>query len=182
MNYIQTEIDGVWIIEPKVFNDARGYFMEAFKEEEFRANIGDVHFVQDNESKSSFGVLRGLHYQKGEYSQAKLVRGIKGKVLDVAVDLRRSSPTFGKYVSVELSEENKRQFFIPRGFAHGFLVLSEEAIFTYKVDNGYAPQAEASIRFNDETIGIDWPVAESQFILSEKDGHAVSFKDAEYFE
>lgn len=182
MNYIQTEIDGVWIIEPKVFNDARGYFMEAFKEEEFRSNIGDVHFVQDNESKSSFGVLRGLHYQKGEYSQAKLVRVIKGKVLDVAVDLRRSSPTFGKYVSVELSEENKRQFFIPRGFAHGFLVLSEEAIFTYKVDNGYAPQAEASIRFNDETIGIDWPVAESQFILSEKDGHAVSFKDAEYFE
>lgn len=182
MNYIQTEIDGVWIIEPRVFNDARGYFMEAFKEEEFRANIGDVHFVQDNESKSSFGVLRGLHYQKGEYSQAKLVRVIKGKVLDVAVDLRRSSPTFGKYVSVELSEENKRQFFIPSGFAHGFLVLSDEAIFTYKVDNGYAPQAEASIRFNDETVGIDWPVAESQFIVSEKDGHAVSFKDAEYFE
>ena len=178
MNYIQTEIDGVWIIEPKVFNDARGYFMEAFKEGEFRANIGNVHFVQDNESKSSFGVLRGLHYQKGEYCQAKLVRVIKGKVLDVAVELRRSSPTFGKYVSVELSEENKRQFFIPRGFAHGFLVLSEEAIFTYKVDNGYAPQAEASIRFNDETIGIDWPVAESQFILSEKDGQAVSFKDA----
>ena len=173
MNYIQTEIDGVWIIEPRVFNDARGYFMEAFKEEEFRANIGDVHFVQDNESKSSFGVLRGLHYQKGEYSQAKLVRVIKGKVLDVAVDLRRSSPTFGKYVSVELSEENKRQFFIPRGFAHGFLVLSDEAIFTYKVDNGYAPQAEASIRFNDETVGIDWPVAESQFIVSEKDGMSV---------
>ena len=182
MNYIQTASDGVWIIEPRVFNDARGYFMEAFKEEEFRANIGDVHFVQDNESKSSFGVLRGLHYQKGEYSQAKQVRVIKGKVLDVAVDLRRSSPTFGKYVSVELSEENKRQFFIPRGFAHGFLVLSDEAIFTYKVDNGYAPQAEASIRFNDETVGIDWPVAESQFIVSEKDGHAVSFKDAEYFE
>ena len=182
MNYIQTEIEGVWIIEPKVFNDARGYFMEAFKEGEFRANIGNVHFVQDNESKSSFGVLRGLHYQKGEYSQAKLVRVIKGKVLDVAVDLRQSSPTFGKYVSVELSEENKRQFFIPRGFAHGFLVLSEEAIFTYKVDNGYAPQAEASIRFNDETVGIYWPVAESQLLLSEKDGHAVSFKDAEYFE
>ena len=182
MNYIQTEIEGVWIIEPKVFNDARGYFMEAFKEGEFRANIGNVHFVQDNESKSSFGVLRGLHYQKGEYSQAKLVRVIKGKVLDVAVDLRQSSPTFGKYVSVELSEENKRQFFIPRGFAHGCLVLSEEAIFTYKVDNGYAPQAEASIRFNDETVGIDWPVAESQLLLSEKDGHAVSFKDAEYFE
>lgn len=182
MNYIQTEIEGVWIIEPKVFNDARGYFMEAFKEDEFRANIGDVHFVQDNESKSSFGVLRGLHYQKGEYSQAKLVRVIKGKVLDVAVDLRQSSPTFGKYASVELSEENKRQFFIPRGFAHGFLVLSEEAIFTYKVDNRYAPQAEASIRFDDETVGIEWPVDKSQFIVSEKDGHAVSFKDAEYFE
>ena len=182
MNYIQTEIEGVWIIEPKVFNDARGYFMEAFKEGEFRANIGNVHFVQDNESKSSFGVLRGLHYQKGEYSQAKLVRVIKGKVLDVAVDLRQSSPTFGKYVSVELSEENKRQFFIPRGFAHGFLVLSEEAIFTYKVDNGYAPQAEASIRFNDETVGIDCPVAESQLLLTEKDGQAVSFKDAQYFE
>ena len=182
MNYIQTEIDGVWLIEPKVFSDSRGYFMEAFKKEEFEKYIGPVNFIQDNESKSSFGVLRGLHYQKGEYSQAKLVRVIKGKVLDVAVDLRRSSPTFGKYVSVELSEENKRQFFIPRGFAHGFLVLSDEAIFTYKVDNGYAPQAEASIRFNDETVGIDWPVAESQFIVSEKDGHAVSFKDAEYFE
>ena len=182
MNYIQTEIDGVWIIEPKVFNDARGYFMEAFKEEEFRANIGDVHFVQDNESNPLSAYCAGCIIRKAKYSQAKLVRVIKGKVLDVAVDLRRSSPTFGKYVSVELSEENKRQFFIPRGFAHGFLVLSEEAIFTYKVDNGYAPQAEASIRFNDETIGIDWPVAESQFILSEKDGHAVSFKDAEYFE
>ena len=182
MNYIQTEIDGVWLIEPKVFRDERGYFMEAFKEEDFKAHIGDVHFVQDNESKSSFGVLRGLHYQKGEYCQSKLVRVIKGKVLDVAVDLRRTSPTFGKYVSVELSEENQRQFFIPRGFAHGFLVLSDEAIFTYKVDNVYAPQAEASIRFNDETVGIDWPVAESQLLLSEKDGHAVSFKDAEYFE
>lgn len=181
MNYIQTEIDGVWIIEPRVFSDARGYFMEAFKEEEFKAHVGDVHFVQDNESKSSFGVLRGLHYQKGEWSQAKLVRVIKGKVLDVAVDMRRSSPTFGKYVSVELSEENKRQFFIPRGFAHGFLVLSDEAVFTYKVDNVYAPQAEASVRYNDETIGIDWPVAEADMLLSEKDARAVSFKDAEHF-
>ena len=121
MNYIQTEIDGVWLIEPKVLRDERGYFMEAFKEEEFKMHIGDVHFIQDNESKSSFGVLRGLHYQKGEYCQSKLVRVIKGKVLDVAVDLRQSSPTFGKYVSAELSEENQRQFFIPRGFAHGFL-------------------------------------------------------------
>ena len=131
MNYIQTEIDGVWLIEPKVFSDERGYFMEAFKKEEFEANIGPVDFVQDNESKSSFGVLRGLHYQKGEHSQAKLVRVIKGEVLDVAVDLRKSSPTFGKHVCVLLSEENKRQFFIPRGFAHGFAVLSDEAIFTY---------------------------------------------------
>ncbi len=182
MNYIQTEINGVWLIEPRVFSDQRGYFMEAFKEDEFKANVGDVHFVQDNESQSSFGVLRGLHYQKGEYSQAKLVRVIKGKVLDVAVDLRKSSPTFGKYVSVELSDENKRQFFIPRGFAHGFLVLSEEATFTYKVDNTYAPQYEASIQYNDETIGIDWPIAQDQMILSDKDGKAVSLKDAELFE
>ena len=138
--------------------------------------------MQDNESKSSFGVLRGLHYQKGEYSQAKLVRVLKGKVLDVAVDLRRSSPTFGKHVSVLLSEENKRQFFIPRGFAHGFAVLSEEAIFTYKVDNKYAPQAEASILYNDEALGIDWPLAESQMLLSAKDREGTAFKDAVYFE
>ncbi|SHJ02611.1 dTDP-4-dehydrorhamnose 3,5-epimerase [Bacteroides stercorirosoris] len=181
MNYIQTEIDGVWLIEPKVFRDERGYFMEAFKEEEFKAHVGNVHFIQDNESKSSFGVLRGLHYQKGEYCQAKLVRVIKGKVLDVAVDLRQSSPTFGKYVSAELSEENQRQLFIPRGFAHGFLVLSDEAVFTYKVDNAYTPQAEASIRFNDETIGIDWPVAEEQLLLSPKDKVAPLFREAVYF-
>lgn len=182
MNYIQTEINGVWLIEPKVFSDARGYFMEAFKEEEFRKNIGDVYFIQDNESKSSYGVLRGLHYQKEEYSQAKLVRVIRGKVLDVAVDLRQSSPTFGKHVSVELSDENKRQFFIPRGFAHGFLVLSEEAIFTYKVDNAYAPQAEASIRFDDAKLAIDWPIAKEQLLLSEKDSRAVDFDNAIYFE
>ena len=183
MNYIQTEIEGVWVIEPKVFHDARGYFMEAFKEEEFRAQVGDVHFIQDNESRSSFGVLRGLHYQKGAYSQAKLVRVIKGRVLDVAVDLRRSSPTFGRYVSAELSEENNRQFFIPRGFAHGFLVLSDDAIFTYKVDNVYAPQAEASIRYDDETIGIDWPVGSDEMLLSEKDrAHAVALRDADCFE
>ena len=182
MNYIQTEIDGVWLIEPKVFRDERGYFMEAFKEEDFKAHIGDVHFVQDNESKSSFGVLRGLHYQKGEYSQAKLVRVLKGEVLDVAVDLRKSSPTFGKHVCVLLSEENKRQFFIPRGFAHGFAVLSEEAVFTYKVDNKYAPQSEASIIYNDATLGIDWPLAESQMLLSPKDKEGMAFKDAVYFE
>jgi len=183
MNYVQTEIDGVWVIEPKVFDDARGYFMEAYKKEEFDKNIKEVNFIQDNESKSSFGVLRGLHYQKGDYSQAKLVRVIVGEVLDVAVDLRKSSPTFGKYVSVLLSAENKRQFFIPRGFAHGFLVLSEEAVFTYKVDNVYAPQSEASIKYNDPVIGIDWPIAPQQVKLSEKDlNKALCFDEAEVFE
>lgn len=182
MNYIQTEIDGVWLIEPKVLSDERGYFMEAYKKEEFDANIGPVNFIQDNESKSCFGVLRGLHYQKGEYSQAKLVRVLKGEVLDVAVDLRQSSPTFGKHVGALLSEENKRQFFIPRGFAHGFAVLSEEAVFTYKVDNRYTPQAEATILYNDKTLGIDWLLAESQMVLSAKDRKGTAFKDAVYFE
>lgn len=182
MIYTQTEIDGVWVIEPNVFTDDRGYFMEAFKKEEFEKNIGEINFIQDNESKSCFGVLRGLHYQKGEFSQAKLVRVIKGKVLDVAVDLRQSSPTFGKYVSVELSEENKRMFFIPRGFAHGFLVLSEEAIFTYKVDNSYAPQAEATIMYNDRDINIEWPIAEEQLVMSAKDRQAVALKDAETYQ
>lgn len=183
MNYIQTAIEGVWIIEPKVFNDQRGYFFEAWKQAEFDEHIGrHVSFIQDNESKSSYGVLRGLHYQKGEFSQAKLVRVIKGCVLDVAVDIRKSSSTFGKYVAVELSEENKRQFFIPRGFAHGFLVLSDEAIFTYKVDNVYAPQAEASIRWNDETIGIDWPIDAKDVLISEKDLKACSIQEAELFD
>lgn len=183
MDYIQTEIDGVWLIQPKVFKDDRGYFMEAFKQEEFEANVGEVHFIQDNESKSSYGVLRGLHYQKGSLSQAKLVRVIMGKVLDVAVDLRKSSPTFGKYVSVLLSDDNKRQFFIPKGFAHGFLVLSEEAIFSYKVDEPYAPNSEASIRYDDPTIGVDWPISAQQLNLSDKDlNKAVSFNDAEIFE
>ena len=145
MEYRKTEIDGVYILEPRVFNDDRGYFFEAWKKEDFEEHVGKVDFIQDNESKSSYGVLRGLHYQKENYSQAKLVRVIKGKVLDVAVDIRKSSPTFGKHVMVELSDENKRQFFIPRGFAHGFSVLSDEAIFTYKVDNIYAPQHEANI-------------------------------------
>lgn len=183
MNYIQTAIEGVWVIEPKVFNDQRGYFFEAWKQAEFDEHIGrHVSFIQDNESKSSYGVLRGLHYQKGEFSQAKLVRVIKGRVLDVAVDIRKSSSTFGKYVAVELSEENKRQFFIPRGFAHGFLVLSDEAIFTYKVDNVYAPQAEASIRWNDETIGIDWPIDAKDVLTSEKDLKACSIQEAELFD
>lgn len=183
MNYIQAAIEGVWVIEPKVFNDQRGYFFEAWKQAEFDEHIGrHVSFIQDNESKSSYGVLRGLHYQKGEFSQAKLVRVIKGCVLDVAVDIRKKSSTFGKYVAVELSEENKRQFFIPRGFAHGFLVLSDEAIFTYKVDNVYAPQAEASIRWNDETIGIDWPIDTKDVLTSEKDLKACSIQEAELFD
>ena len=182
MEYIKTEIEGVYIIEPKVFNDARGYFMEAWKQTEFNEYIGKVDFIQDNESKSSFGVLRGLHYQKGDLSQAKLVRVIKGKVLDVAVDIRKSSPTFGKHVMVELSEDNKRQFFIPRGFAHGFLVLSEEAIFTYKVDNPYAPQAETGIRWNDPDLAIEWPIDFSEVQTSEKDLKQPFFKNAEVFD
>lgn len=181
MNYIKTEIDGVFILEPKVFEDSRGYFFEAFKYSDFEKNIGKISFIQDNESKSSRGVLRGLHYQKGEYSQAKLVRVISGRVLDVAVDLRVNSKTFGKYVMVELSGENKRQFFIPRGFAHGFLVLSDEAIFTYKVDNVYSPENEASIRFDDPEIGIKWPMDSDEIMTSKKDLAAVSFKNAEYF-
>lgn len=182
MDYLKTEIEGVYIIEPRVFNDARGYFMEAWKQEEFNEHIGRVDFIQDNESKSSFGVLRGLHYQKGEASQAKLVRVIKGKVLDVAVDIRRSSSTFGKHVMVELSEDNKRQFFIPHGFAHGFLVLSQEAVFTYKVDRPYAPQAEAGIRWNDPDLAIEWPIDPGQVQTSAKDLVQPLFKDAELFD
>lgn len=181
MEYIKTEIDGVWIIQPKVFNDARGYFFEAWKKEEFERHVGRVDFIQDNESKSSYGVLRGLHYQKGDCSQAKLVRVIKGRVVDVAVDIRRNSPTFGKYVMVELSDENKRQFFIPRGFAHGFLVLSDEAVFTYKVDNPYAPQSEASIRFDDPDIAINWPIDAKDILTSAKDLNALSLKEAKLF-
>ncbi|MCQ2208904.1 MAG: dTDP-4-dehydrorhamnose 3,5-epimerase [Paludibacteraceae bacterium] len=182
MIFTEQEIKGVWVIEPKVFEDSRGYFMEAFKQNEFEEFVGKVDFVQDNESKSSYGVLRGLHYQKGEFSQAKLVRVIKGKVLDVAIDIRKSSPTFGKHVAVLLSEDNKKQLFIPRGFAHGFVVLSEEAIFTYKVDNVYAPQADAGIMYNDPTIGIEWPIKESEMLLSEKDKKHPYLKDAVLFE
>ena len=182
MEYKQTDIEGVYILEPRVFNDARGYFMEAWKRQEFEEHIGKVDFIQDNESKSSRGVLRGLHYQKGDFSQAKLVRVIKGRVLDVAVDIRRSSATYGKHVMVELSEENKRQFFIPRGFAHGFLVLSDEAIFTYKVDNVYTPQAEAGIRWNDPALGIEWPIDPAEVLTSEKDLKQPLLKDAALFE
>lgn len=182
MEYKKTAIDGVFIIEPKVFHDDRGYFFEAWKQAEFEAHVGKVNFIQDNESKSTYGVLRGLHYQKGESAQAKLVRVIKGKVLDVAVDIRKSSPTFGQHVAVELSDENKRQFFIPRGFAHGFLVLSDEAIFTYKVDNVYDPKSEASIRWNDEKLGIDWQINATDVITSEKDLNAHCLSDADVFD
>lgn len=182
MIFTEQEIKGVWVIEPKVFSDSRGYFMEAFKQNEFEEHIGKVNFIQDNESKSSHGVLRGLHYQKGKFSQAKLVRVIKGEVIDVAVDIRKSSPTFGKHVAVLLSEENKKQLFIPRGFAHGFLVKSEEAIFTYKVDNVYAPQADAGIMFNDPTIGIKWDIPAEQMILSEKDKKHPFLLEAEVFD
>ena len=183
MDYKKTEIEGVYIIQPKVFKDNRGYFMETFRQSDFDAGIGrHGESIQDNESKSSRGGLRGLHYQKGEASQAKLVRVIKGRVVDVAVDIRRSSKTFGRYVMVELSEENKTQFFIPRGFAHGFLVLSDEAIFTYKVDNAYAPQQEASIRYDDPDIAIEWPMDMAEVITSEKDMNARWLRDAETFD
>ncbi len=182
MIFTEQKIKGVWVIEPKVFADSRGYFMEAFKQNEFEEHVGKVNFIQDNESKSSFGVLRGLHYQKGEFSQAKLVRVIKGEVIDVAVDIRKSSPTFGQHVAVLLSEENKKQLFIPRGFAHGFLVKSEEAIFTYKVDNFYAPQADAGIAFDDPDIAINWDIPSEQMLLSEKDKKHPRLKDAEVFE
>lgn len=182
MEYIETAIKGVYLIEPRVFTDGRGYFFESWKQAEFNASVAPIDFIQDNESKSSYGVLRGLHYQKGEFSQAKLVRVIKGRVLDVAVDIRRSSPTFGQHIMVELSEENKRQLFIPRGFAHGFLVLSPEAIFTYKVDNIYAPQAEAGIRWNDPTLNIQWPIDISQVMTSEKDLKQPLLQDAVLFE
>ncbi len=169
MNIIETSIEGVVILEPRIFADDRGYFFESFSQKVFDELVRPIHFVQDNESKSKYGVLRGLHFQKGEHAQSKLVRVVKGKVWDVAVDIRRGSPTFGKYVSVELSEENKRQFFIPRGFAHGFAVLSQEAVFQYKCDHYYAPESEGAIAWNDPDIGIDWPVAASDILLSEKD-------------
>ncbi len=181
MNFTETEIKGVWIVEPKRFGDARGYFMESFKLEEFRKHIGDITFVQDNESMSTRGVLRGLHFQKGEFSQAKLVRVSRGAVLDVAVDLRGGSPTYGKYVAVELSQDNARQLFIPRGMAHGFLVLSDEAQFQYKVDNVYAPQSEATLRFDDETVAVNWPIAREEMLLSPKDLKGMSLSEVTPF-
>lgn len=169
MNIIKTDIEGVIIIEPKVFGDDRGYFFESFSQKEFEEKVCKTTFVQDNESKSKYGVLRGLHFQKPPYAQAKLVRVVKGKVLDVAVDIRKDSPTFGKHVTIELSEENKRQLFIPKGFAHGFAVLSEEAVFQYKCDNYYTPQAEGGILWNDPALNIDWKLPIEDVILSEKD-------------
>ncbi len=169
MNVIKTKIDGVVIIEPKVFGDERGYFFESFSSRRFEEEVCKTTFVQDNESKSSYGVLRGLHFQKGEYAQAKLVRVVQGKVLDVAVDIRKDSPTFGQHVAVELSDENKRQFFVPRGFAHGFVVLSKEAIFQYKCDNFYAPENEGGIAWNDPALEIDWKIDPRDAKLSEKD-------------
>ena len=177
MNFIKTELDGVIIVEPRVFEDARGYFFESYNEAEFVKNGIINKFVQDNQSKSSYGVVRGLHCQLGEFAQAKLVRVLQGCVLDVAVDIRKNSPTFGKYVAVELSDENKRQLFIPRGFLHGFSVLSETAVFAYKCDNLYAPHAEFGIRFDDPDIGIDWKVPADKIITSAKDNIAKGLKD-----
>ena len=169
MEVIRTSIPDVVILEPRVFEDARGYFFESWSQRVFDTLVRPVHFVQDNESCSSYGVVRGLHFQKGAFSQSKLVRVVEGRVLDVAVDIRRGSPTFGRHVAVELSAEDHRQLFIPRGFAHGFSVLSERAVFQYKCDNYYAPQAESAIRWDDPSLGIDWRIPSSSIILSDKD-------------
>ena len=179
MNIIKTEIPGLLIIEPKVFEDHRGYFLESYNENLFKQHGIDVRFVQDNESKSSFGVLRGLHYQLEPYSQTKLVRVLQGKVMDVALDLRKGSPTFGKWFAIELSAENKKQFLIPKGFAHGFSVLSETAIFSYKCDDFYKPDAERGILFNDPALNIDWGLDLLKAVVSEKDHHNPIFEKAE---
>ena len=178
MEIIKTAIEGVVIIEPRLFKDDRGYFFESFSQREFTEKVRKVDFVQDNESKSSYGVLRGLHFQKPPYAQSKLVRVIKGSVLDVAVDIRKGSPTFGEHVAVELTEENHRQFFIPRGFAHGFVVLTEEVIFQYKCDNFYAPQCEGALAWDDPALKIDWKVSADKIILSGKDQHHECLEDA----
>lgn len=177
MEIIKTNIEGVVIIEPRIFKDDRGYFFESFSQREFEEKVCKTTFVQDNESKSSYGVLRGLHFQKPPFAQSKLVRVIKGAVLDVAVDIRKGSLTFGQYVSVELTGENHRQFFIPRGFAHGFSVLSEEVIFQYKCDNFYSPQSEGAIAWNDPDLNIDWRIPAEKVVLSEKDSKHPRLKD-----
>jgi len=172
------EIDGPLVLEPRIFTDARGYFFESYSKKEFKQQTGlDIDFVQDNESASSYGVLRGLHFQKPPFCQAKLVRVIRGSVLDVAVDLRKGSPTYGKYVAVELTEDNHRQFFVPRGFAHGFSVLSERAVFQYKCDNFYAPQSEGSIAWDDADVAVDWRLPADKIILSAKDSNGLKLKD-----
>lgn len=177
MKMTRTDIEGLIVIEPRVFGDSRGYFFESFSQREFEKEVGQVRFVQDNESKSSYGVVRGLHFQKPPHTQSKLVRVVKGRVLDVAVDLRRDSKTYGKYFSVELTEDNHLQLFIPKGFAHGFAVLSDEAVFQYKCDEFYAPESEGAIAWNDPDIGVDWQIPEDKVILSEKDKKHPSFKD-----
>ena len=169
MKFIKTEISDVYIIEPSVFGDNRGYFLESFNLEKFEENVYPIKFVQDNESKSSKGVLRGLHFQKPPFNQAKLVRCIEGRVMDIVVDIRKGSPTYGKHIAVELSGENKKQLFVPRGFAHGFSVLSETAVFAYKVDNDYAPEYDAGIRWNDTNININWGLEENDVLVSGKD-------------
>ena len=179
MEIIKTAIEGVVIIEPRLFKDERGYFFESFSQHEFNEKVREIHFVQDNESKSSYGVLRGLHFQKPPFAQSKLVRVIRGAVLDVAVDIRIGSPTFGQHVAVELTEDNHRQFFIPRGFAHGFSVLTDEVIFQYKCDNFYAPQSEGAIAWNDPDLAIDWKIPSQQIILSDKDSHHSRLKEIE---
>ena len=180
MNIIKTDIDGVVIIEPKVFGDNRGYFFESFSHREFCEKVRKVDFVQDNESKSCYGVVRGLHFQKSPYCQSKLVRVVKGAVLDVVVDVRKGSPTFGKHISIELTEDNHRQVFIPRGFAHGFAVLTDVAILQYKCDNYYAPQSEGAIAWDDPDLGIDWKIPADKVILSAKDTAHPRLKDAEW--
>lgn len=177
MDVIKTHIDGLVIIEPKIFKDQRGYLFESFSQREFEEKVRKINFLQDNESMSSYGVMRGLHFQRPPFTQSKLVRCVKGRVLDVAVDIRKGSPTFGQHVAVELSEENHRQFFVPRGFAHGFAVLSETAVFQYKCDNFYAPEADGGISIMDESLGINWQIPTDKAILSEKDIKHLCLKD-----
>lgn len=177
MEVIQTAIEGLVIIEPKIFKDARGYFFESFSQREFDEKVRKINFVQDNESMSGYGVMRGLHFQRPPFTQSKLVRCVKGRVLDVAVDIRKESPTYGRHVAVELSEENHRQFFVPRGFAHGFAVLSKTAVFQYKCDNFYTPEADSGISLQDESLGIEWRIPISHAILSEKDTKHLCLKD-----
>ena len=177
MEIIKTEIEGLLIIEPRIFQDARGYFFESFSQREFEEKVGAVHFVQDNESMSTYGVMRGLHFQRPPYTQSKLVRCVSGKVLDVAVDIRKGSPTYGRHVAVELTGENHRQFFIPKGFAHGFAVLSERAVFQYKCDEFYHPEADAGISILDESLQIDWRIPAEAAIRSDKDTRHALLKD-----